>query len=279
MSLRLLSASLITASIAGLGLVAWQAVRPIALPTVAQQVAAPVPLTVNVLVAAHALPAGTLIKDEDLSTHAVAAAQVGASDLTDSPEVRTTLRGALLRRWIDPGGVIATADVLRPRDRGFLAAVLTPGTRAVAVGVDAVTGTGGLIWPGDRVDVVLTQDLGDKDNAGHRVVGETVLSNVRVVAVDQSIMQGAAADAAAGKLARTVTLEVTPDQSERAAVAQQLGRLTLALRAAEEPGAAPRSGAAVYGSDVSSALIGSPVAPASRMRVIQGSESKEFTFR
>ena len=54
---------------------------------------------------------------------------------------------------------------------------------------------------------------------------------------------------------------------------------TLALRAAEEPGAAPRSGAAVYGSDVSSALIGSPVAPASRMRVIQGSESKEFTFR
>jgi pilus assembly protein CpaB len=236
---------------------------------------------VNVLVAARALPAGTLLKDDDLSVHAVPPMQVGANDLTDSPEVRATLRGALLRHWIDPGDVIAAADVLRPRDRGFLAAVLTPGTRAIAIGVDAVTGTGGLIWPGDRVDVVLTQDLGEKDTVlAHRVVGETVLNDVRVVAVDQSIMQGAAVDAAAGKLARTVTLEVTPDQAQHAAVAQQLGKLTLTLRAAEEFGVITRMGnTPVYGSDVSSALGGAPAKAVSRMRVIQGTDNQEFTFR
>jgi pilus assembly protein CpaB len=280
MSLRFVAASLFAFAALGLGLLAWQAVRPVELPVVAHQESAPPPpLTVNVLVAAHALPAGTLLKDVDFAQHAVEAAQVGGSQLTDTPDVRTSLRGALVRRWIDAGEAFATDDVLRPRDRGFLAAVLAPGTRAIAVGVDAVSGTGGLIWPGDRVDLLLTQDLGEKDTSpGHRVVGETVLTSVRVVAVDQSITQGAATDAAPGKLARTVTLEVSPEQAERAAVAQALGKLTLTLRSAEELGVYHPKGV-VYGSDVSSALTSTPAAPVKHMRVIQGSENQEVNFR
>ena len=279
MSLRYVAASLFFVAALGLGLLAWQAVRPVQVPVIAHQQTVPPPLTVNVLVAAHALPAGTLIKDDDLAPHAVEAAQAGGNRLTDTPDVRASLRGALVRRWIDAGEPIATADVLRPRDRGFLAAVLAPGMRAISVGVDAVSGTGGLIWPGDRVDLLLTQDLGEKDaSLAHRVVGETVLADVRVVAVDQSITQGAASDAAAGKPARTVTLEVTPDQAERAAVAQALGKLTLTLRSAEELGVSYPKGV-VYGSDVSSALTPTPTAPLARMRVIQGSENQEVTFR
>ena len=76
-----------------------------------------------------------------------------------------------------------------------------------------------------------------------------------------------------------MTLEVSSQQAERAAVAQQLGRLTLTLRAAEEAGVTPTKNSAVYGGDVSSAL-GAPIAaPSFRMRVIQGTENQEITFR
>ena len=111
--------------------------------------------------------------------------------LLESDEARAELRGALLRRYLDAGAPVARGDVLRPRDRGFLAAVLRPGSRAIAVGVDAVTGAAGLIWPGDQVDLILTQEI-DAAAApvARRVVGETVLTDVRVIAVDQQFTQG-----------------------------------------------------------------------------------------
>ena len=117
--------------------------------------------------------------------------------------------------------------------------------------------TGGLIWPGDRVDVILTQELNEKNAPlARRFVGETVLNDVRVVAVDQSITQGgvASGDNATGRVARTVTLEVTPQQAERAAVAERLGTITLAIRAADGIAEATGHRASVYGGDVSAAL-------------------------
>ena len=173
------------------------------------------------------------------------------------------------------------SDVLHPRDRGFLAAVLAPGARAISVGVDAITGNGGLIWPGDRVDVILTQELGEKDAPlARRFVGETVMNDVRVVAVDQSIAQGAVAsgDNATGRLARTVTLEVTPQQAERAAVAERLGKITLAIRAMDGVAEATGHRGAVYGGDVSPALAdGTSRCP--RMRVIEGKDARQVTFQ
>jgi pilus assembly protein CpaB len=111
----------------------------------------------------------------------------------------------------------------------------------VAVGVDAVAGTAGLIWPGDRVDVILTQSLDDKDaSPGHRISGETVLHDVRVIAVDQDLTQGATPGSVPGggapnqrATSRTVTLEVSPSGAERVAVATRLGKLSLSVIAAE----------------------------------------------
>jgi pilus assembly protein CpaB len=173
-------------------------------------------------------------------------------------------------------------DVLHPRDRGFLAAVLAPGARAISLGVDAVTGNGGLIWPGDKVDVILTQELDQKDaSPARRFVGETVLSDVRVVAVDQSITQGAVAsgDNATGRVARTVTLEVTPQQAERAAVAERLGQVTLAIRAMDGVDDATGRRGSIYGGDVSPALGAGKTQGAASMRVFDGKDVREVKFQ
>ena len=244
---------------------------------------------VAMLVAARPLSAGTLVKDEDFVVRETVPGAVPESAMVQSEEARVEMRGALLRRYLDAGAAVARGDVLRPRDRGFLAAVLSPGSRAIAVGVDAVTGTAGLIWPGDQVDLILTQEM-DAASApvSRRIVGETVLTNVRVIAVDQHFTQGASAGlmAAGGNnqrtVARTVTLEVQPEQAERLAVAERLGRLSLTVRSMEL--SAERTGSdamptSIFGADVSPALSRSGLAIGSRIRVIQGGDSQEVTFR
>jgi pilus assembly protein CpaB len=177
---------------------------------------------------------------------------------------------------------------MRPGDHGFLAAVLGPDTRAVTVGVDMVSGTAGLIWPGDRVDLILTQTIDRPTvSSGHRFAAETVLSNVRVIAIDQQLVQGASPDTAEAKPARTVTLEVAATEAERVAVAERLGRLSLVVRSADQT-AAPRPGlpgeaAAVpnttWAGDVSPALNHTDQGAPNTVRVFQGaSEGKEFHF-
>ena len=281
MPLRLFLVGLLLLTALGLGLIGYQATRPTSVVTIAAP-APPPPLTVDVLVAARTLPAGTLMKEEDFTQRPVPSGDVPQGALTNSPEIRVGLRGALLRRYLDAGNTLMAGDVLHPRDRGFLAAVLAPGARAISVGVDPVTGDGGLIWPGDRVDVILTQEMGEKDAPlARRVVGETVLSDVRVVAVDQSIAQGAVAsgDNATGRVARTVTLEVTPQQAEQAAVAERLGKVTLAIRAADGVAEAISPRGSVYGGDVSPALADGGTSAAPRMRVVEGKDAREVTFR
>ena len=94
------------------------------------------------------------------------------------------------------------ADVLAPRDRGFIANVLREGYRAVAVGVDPVSGVAGLIWPGDHVDILLTQEL-EGAPVARKNLGETVLTDVRVIAIDQDMVQSAPANnAVAGRIVR-----------------------------------------------------------------------------
>ena len=123
---------------------------------------------------------------------------------------------------------------MRPGDHGFLAAVLKPGMRAVTVGVDAITGTAGLIWPGDRVDLILTQTLdGPQLAPGQRIAAETVLQNALVIAIDQLLVQGAAPEGPGPQNPRTVTLEVTSRDADRVQVAERIGRLSLAVRSAD----------------------------------------------
>ena len=133
---------------------------------------------------------------------------VPSGAILDTPDAKAGLRGSLVRKFLDTGSPVTAQDVLRPRDRGFLASVLAPDTRAISINVDPESGVSGLIWPGDYVDVVLTQ-VNDKADARASLAGETVLHNVRVIAIDQEIVQGAPANnAAAGKETHTVSLQL-----------------------------------------------------------------------
>jgi pilus assembly protein CpaB len=282
MSLRLVVVFMFLATAVALGSIAWQMVLPARL---AAQKAANPPEQVGYLTAAHSLPAGTLARDDDFTTRLVAPDEVPANVLLQTPETLGSLRGALVRRFLDSGAAIRAEDILRPRDRGFLASVLSPGTRAVSIGVDSISGVAGLIWPGDRVDVILTQEMdATVASLSRRVISETILDNVRVIAVDQDIVQGASGtDSGTRKVARTVTLEVDNGQAEKLTVGQQLGKLALTIRAAGDATPQLASGAAaVYGGDVSPALSGfmnAPVLPGPRVRLIEGSKSSEVNFK
>jgi pilus assembly protein CpaB len=172
---------------------------------------------------------------------------------------------------------------MKPGDHGFLAAVMEPGARAVTIPVDATTGLAGLVWPGDRVDLILTQSNGDATvPLGRRIGAETVLSNVRVIAIDQQLMQGASSSAPDGQ-ARTVTMEVNADQAQRVAVAMRLGQLSLSVRSASTDTSAARtgtSGVATWARDVLPSLLTETKAPTeATIRIYGGAkEVKEFNF-
>jgi pilus assembly protein CpaB len=281
MYLRILIILSLLFSAVGLGALAFRVLEPAAPVPLAEATPTPPPppARVRMLVTARAMPAGTLLKDVDLVVREVAPDALPEGAVLE--DARAELQGGLLRRYLEAGEVLPRSEVLRPRDRGFLAAVLRQGRRAISVGVDVVTGTAGLIWPGDQVDLILTQELAAADAPiGRRVVGETVLADVRVIAVDQQFTQGATGtDSAVGRIARTVTLEVTSEQAERVAVATRLGRIALTVRAIEPQQDAVPAGAPVFAADVSSALASGMVSQGARMQVIQGEEKQEVVFR
>jgi pilus assembly protein CpaB len=275
--------------LAGFGAVAWINLHP-AVPPAATNPAASID-KVAVLTAARPLRAGTLLKPDDLTTEQRAAKDIPAGARIDTEAARSDLLGALIRRNLAKGEVVLSSDALNPGDRGFLAAVLGSGMRAVTVGVDAVSGLSGLVWPGDRVDLILTQSQEGNDvPASRRVSGETVLHDVRVLAIDRQLIQGATSESPESQAVRTVTLEVTPPDAERVVVATRLGHLSLTVVAAaqssgvvtapEASAASPRPDKGVtWGGDVSSALRKGSGNDGTTVRVFQGpSDSKEIHF-
>lgn len=286
MGMRIVLVAVVLVALGGLGLLAAVAFRAPPPPPVAEAPPPPPPpARTVVLVAARSVPAGSLLKPEDLASRDLAAEESAEEALIDTEAARTELRGGLVRRPLSPDDLLRAEDVLRPRDRGFLAAVLAKGMRAMSVGVDAVTGAAGLIWPGDRVDLILTQTFEEQEvPVSRRVVGETVLVDVRVIAVDQALTQGADGQSTTeGRLVRTVTLEVTPEQAEKVAVASRLGRLALSVRAMEMPEVAdvPNLDRSTFGADVSPALRRPVVAPSGggTMRVHLGTRTEEIQVR
>jgi pilus assembly protein CpaB len=232
-ALRLSIIMVLLLAAAALGLIAYSIYLPKPVASVAPNV--PPPPTIGYLVAAHPLPTGTLARDEDFAVRSAPSGGAPFGAIPDTPDARAGLRGSLVRRFLDAGAAVTSEDVLRPRDRGFLASVLAPDTRAVSIKVDAESGVSGLISPGDFVDVVLTQ-TSDKADPAHRTLSETFLRNVRVIAIDQDFVQGAKDNkdnnAAAGKETHSVSLQLAPEQVKTIAVAKDLGKLSLAIRAA-----------------------------------------------
>ena len=186
----------------------------------------PPPLaTTDVLVAKSDLDSGQVIRDGDVLWQTWPAASANSSYVrkTDRPEAIKDFVGSIVRTPVSAGEPIRDSKVVAANGGGFLAAVLPKGMRAVSLDVAADTDAGGFILPNDHVDVVLTQ----RNSVNQKTQSETILTNVRVLAVDQTLGEKDGTKVIIGK---TATIEVNPQQIKTLATARQLGTISLALR-------------------------------------------------
>jgi pilus assembly protein CpaB len=192
----------------------------------------------EILVTTAPLAAGTLLRAHDVGWQEVpgpvgkgevARPNAAARELRPEAdeEARATVYGAALREAVAAGEPIRRKTIVKPGDRDFLQFVLPPGARAIAIPVTTGGASTGLLYPGDRVDVILTQKFNDTGAPlTRRSVSETVVENLRVLVIDALDAKAAASNT----FGRTVTLEVMPDQAEKINVAVELGKLSLTLR-------------------------------------------------
>lgn len=266
----------------------------------------------QVLAAAMELSAGTLLRAQDITWQAIRVAEPdqiarpAAALVEAKPEIveetAGSVYGAVLRHPVGTGTALRRGDIARPGDRDFLQLVLSPGTRAIAIPVATGGASTGLLTPGDHVDVILTQNFKNEsqqnDELRHtpltrRSVGETVVQNLRVLAIDavdtKQNMFASNVNPANGNFGRTVTLEVTPDQAETINVAAELGKLSLTLRSNLVTARSPSNPVATslspvtpkWAGDVSPALVGAaidkPVAVRPKsITVLRGIADKEL---
>ncbi|TPQ33229.1 Flp pilus assembly protein CpaB [Bradyrhizobium guangdongense] len=189
--------------------------------------------TVDVLVAKNDIGLGQIVKPEDLLWQPWPATTAsGAFIRRDGrPDAATQLAGSIARTPLMQGEPIREQKLVKADGSGFMAAILPTGMRAISTEISAETGAGGFILPNDRVDVILTRR--DKNtganggNASDLISSEVVLSNIRVLAIDQAPKEKEGQNAVLGK---TVTLELKPEQAETLTRARQSGTLALALR-------------------------------------------------
>jgi pilus assembly protein CpaB len=189
-----------------------------------------VPKGPKVLVAQRALPVGTIITADSIAFQQWPKEMVQDAYFIDGEADMNKLLGTVVRYPITAGQPVTQGALVSPGDRGFLAAALGPGMRAVTIPVSAKTGVGGFVFPGDHVDLMLTQTVPGRDGGSPLKTTETILRNVRVLATDQSTETTVEEGKTVVRAFRTVTLEVTPKIAEKIAVAQTIGTLSLALR-------------------------------------------------
>jgi len=191
-----------------------------------------VPAGPEVLVATRSLPVGTIVDAESFRYQPwpqglIQPAYYTRGEAGLDPQ---SLIGTVVRNEITAGQPVTQGAIVRPGERGFLAAALGPGMRAVTVAVSATSGVAGFVFPGDRVDLVLTQEVAGGGDGAPLRASETIIRNIRVLAVDQRLD---ARDDDGNQVARnaaTVTFEATPTIAEKIAVAQTIGQLSLSLR-------------------------------------------------
>ncbi len=182
------------------------------------------------LVAQRALPVGTIITADSISFQPWPKEMVQDAYFLEGEADITKLLGTVVRFPITAGQPVTQGALVAPGDRGFLAAALGPGMRAVTITVSQKTGVAGFIFPGDRVDLLLTQSVKGTDSGEPLKTAETILRNLRVLATDQSTETETENGKTVVRSARTITLEVTPRIGEKIAVADTIGTLNLSLR-------------------------------------------------
>jgi pilus assembly protein CpaB len=188
--------------------------------------------TVDILIAGNDIGIGTTVQGPDLRWQTWPAAAAGPNFIrkSDRPDAINQLAGAIVRQPFSAGEPIRESKLIKGKSSGYMAAVLPQGKRAIATEITVETGAGGFILPNDHVDVILSRRGRDADKAGaseQLYSGEIILSNVRVLAIDQTVEEKNGQRVVVGK---TATLELAPQQAEAIARAKVMGTLTLALR-------------------------------------------------
>ena len=187
----------------------------------------------QVLVATRALPVGTIITADSIRYQPWPKELIeSAYFIQGAPEAKTpdNLIGTVVRNAVTAGQPITQGSLVMPGDRGFLAAALSPGMRAITVPVSALTGVAGFVFPGDRVDLMLTQSVAG-DTGPALKVSETIMRNLRVLATDQRSKTAVNEQGeSVVQEFKMVTFEVTPGIAEKITVAQSIGTLSLSLR-------------------------------------------------
>jgi pilus assembly protein CpaB len=187
--------------------------------------------TVEVLVAGAEIGMGNSVSAQELRWQTWPAAAAGASFIrkSDRPDAINQLAGSIARSPFADGEPIREAKFIRANGSGYMAAILPSGMRAVSTDISPETGAGGFILPNDHVDVILSRKKGE----GNEHVSETILANVRVLAIDQAVEEKNGQRVVVGK---TATLELSEKRSEQLTNARQLGTITLALRSIVDAG-------------------------------------------
>jgi pilus assembly protein CpaB len=187
--------------------------------------------TVDVLVAKSDIGLGQAVTPGDIQWQTWPAATASNNFIrrNERPDATTQIAGSIARAPFIAGEPIREPKLVRPNGSGFMAAILPTGMRAISTEISPETGAGGFILPNDRVDVILSKREKNPDRTGAAdiVNSEIILSNVRVLAIDQAPKEKDGQNAVVGK---TVTLELKPEQAETLARARQTGTLALALR-------------------------------------------------
>src|SRR5205807_5379848 len=193
--------------------------------------------TVDVLVAKDDVQLGQSISGQNMHWQLwpVAAASPVFIRKSDKPNAIEDLTGAIARAPFVAGEPLRESKLIKANGSGYMAAVLDKGMRAISTEISPETGAGGFILPNDRVDVILSKRDREAEKAGgtESHVSETILSNIRVLAIDQTLGEKDGQKVVVGK---TATLELTPRQSESLALSRQLGTLSLALRSLADAG-------------------------------------------
>jgi pilus assembly protein CpaB len=226
--------------------------------------------TEDVLIANADLPLGKVVTPEDLVWTAWPKKLVGEQAIRRSaaPKMREDMIGALVRSPLMRGEPIRAEKIVKATGSGILAAMLPTGYRAMAINIDAQgsSSAGGFILPNDRVDVIRTTQS-DPSKGEARIVSETLLANVRVLAIGQNIQERNGERVVTGSNA---TLEVDPAQAELLASSQRTGQISLVLRSLTDVGPQPKTVAS------SLSARGAPGSPMLTVGVMRAGKRQEY---